>query len=159
MLVFPALVFPALAADPTWTADLAALDPDFRARVDRVVLRLRDRGFDPRASCTFRSADAQDLLFSFGGSTRARGGQSCHNHTDHGDPASLAVDLWDGGLSLGLVVGRREALAAQVPFLRALGEEARSERVRWGGAWRGRSPWTEHGLGWDPAHLQDSRCR
>lgn len=157
MLVLTALA--ALAAGPTWTADLAALDPDFRERVDRVMLRLRERGFDPRASCTFRSTDAQDLLFHLGRSTRARGGQSCHNRTDHGDPASFAVDLWDGGLSLGLVTGDEAALAAQVPFLRALGDEGASEGLRWGGRWRGPSAWRVHGLGWDPAHLQDSRCR
>jgi hypothetical protein len=154
------LIASALAAPPSWSMDLADVDSDLRDNVDRVMLRLRARGFDPRASCTFRSSEVQDTLFAFGGSTKARGGQSCHNHTSHGEAASWAVDLWDGGLGLGLVAGRAEAMDAQVPFLNALGDEGRAEGLVWGGTWRGRSSaWTARGLGWDPAHLQDSRCR
>jgi len=101
----------------------------------------------------------QDLLYEVGGgATRARGGQSCHNHTVGGEPASWAADVWDGGLSLGLMVGDHEALAAQVPFLHALGVAARAEGLAWGGDWSRRAPWSELGLGWDPAHLEDRRC-
>jgi peptidoglycan L-alanyl-D-glutamate endopeptidase CwlK len=155
------LVPPTLAA-PAWSSDLADLDPAFRARVDRVVSRLVTAGYAPVASCTFRSADTQDLLYGVapGVATRAKGGQSCHNHAAaDGSPAAWAADLWNGGMNLGILAGLSYALDAQVPFLRALGAAARAEGVAWGGDWSHRpGPWADRGLGWDPAHLEDRRC-
>jgi hypothetical protein len=148
-----------LAAAPPWSTSLDALDPTFRAHVERVIAHLQAAGYDPRPSCTFRSPDVQDLLFAVGGSTRARGGQSCHNTLTGEAPAAQAVDLWNGGIDLGLFAGDRARMEAEVPYLRALGAAAKAEGLGWGGSWRkAGSAWDSWGLGWDPAHVQDPRC-
>ena len=153
------IVATVLAMDPPWSNDLADLDPGFRSTVVRLIDALGNQGFHPVPGCTFRSADAQDLIYRVGNATQARGGQSCHNWMVDGKPASLAVDLWEGGLSAGIFLGLESSLAEQVPFLHALGKAAAAAGLPWGGNWKGHpSAWTSWGLGWDPAHVEDPRC-
>jgi peptidoglycan L-alanyl-D-glutamate endopeptidase CwlK len=148
-------------ADPAlWSTALTDLEPGFRARVERLLTRLRARGHDPVVGTTWRDPRAQDLLYALGGSTKAAGGKSCHNKVDAaGRPAARAIDLWSAPVDPGLVLGLPDRLAQEVPFLRDLGDLARAEGLRWGGDWRGReSVWSAHGLGWDPAHVELGRC-
>lgn len=136
-----------------WSTSLADLDPAFAAEVDDLITTLEAAGFHPVASCTYRSPEVQDLLFRVGTATQAKGGESCHNQR-------LAVDLWDGGLSLGLITGDAATMQAQTPFLRALGAAAHAAGLRWGGDWHGHtSAWDSWDLGWDPAHVEARRCR
>ncbi len=151
----------ALAAAAPWSTETTDLDPAFRARVERVVTALERRGFTPHVGTTWRDPRVQDALFALGRSTKAAGGQSCHNVVDaDGRPAARAIDLWNAPMGLDLLLGTVERLAAEAPFLHALGVEAKREGLRWGGDWHGRpSAWDAYGLGWDPAHVEMGRCR
>lgn len=56
-------------------------------------------GLDVLVTCTYRDGAEQDALFARGRTlpgavvTNARAGQSAHNFTQHGRPASLAFDV------------------------------------------------------------------
>lgn len=151
----------ALAAAAPWSTDPADLDPAFRARVERVIAVLEGRGYTPHVGTTWRDPRVQDAIHAVGNATNAAGGQSCHNVVDAaGRPAARAIDLWNAPMGLDLFFGATERLAAEAPFLKALGEAAKREGLRWGGDWRGReSAWAAFGLGWDPAHLETGACR
>ncbi|MDP2315334.1 MAG: hypothetical protein Q8P41_20725 [Pseudomonadota bacterium] len=159
MLLLVSLLAHPAAASP-WSTDLADLEPAFRGTVERVMAKLSARGFTPHVGTSWRSPELQDLLFAIGKSTQLAGGRSCHNHVDAaGAPAARAVDLWNAPVDLWLVAGAAERLAAEAPFLRALGEVARAEGLRWGGDWHGHaSAWDAYGLGWDPAHVEVRGC-
>lgn len=142
-----------------WSTSPDALEADFRARLDQVLVALRTQGWDPVLTCTWRSDAVQDALHQRPSTTRAAGGQSCHNGTVDGRPAARAADVWNGGLDLGVIAGDPDAMATQVPFLRALGDAARRQGLRWGGDWHGQpSGWDTWGLGWDPAHVERGPC-
>ncbi|MES2641010.1 MAG: hypothetical protein V4850_16080 [Myxococcota bacterium] len=149
-----------LALGSAWSTDLQDLDPAFRVVIDRVMTTLRSRGFTPHVGTSWRSPELQDLIFAVGKSTQAAGGESCHNHVDAaGKPAARAVDLWNAPVDLRLFTGATSRLEAEAPFLRALGEVARAEGLRWGGDWHGQpSAWDPYGLGWDPAHVEVRGC-
>jgi len=142
-----------------WSAELDALAPPFRARLETVLAALRADGWDPVVTSTWRSDEVQGVLHQLPATTRATAGRSCHNGSIDGQPAARAADVWQGGLALGVVAGVPSALEAQVPFLRALGAEARRAGLRWGGDWHGRdSVWDTWQLGWDPAHVELGPC-
>lgn len=143
------------------TTDLDHLHPTFRAKVARITARLGAEGHTVRVAAVYRSPARQDLIFHFsramerlGASpgTKVRGGQSCHNQTVDGAPASAAIDI-RGGKGL-----RR---AEQADFYKALGRAAAVEGLRWGGSWQQRNPtWARYDLGWDPGHVEDAGlCR
>lgn len=144
------------------TGSLDALDPEFRARVERVVKKLEEKGYHPEVRSTYRSARRQDAMYTFsrtkemfGASpgTRARGGESCHNHTDErGLPASLAADVIPGEED-------RKDSRSRARFYWALGKAAKQEGLVWGGSWAKTNPtWRKYGLGWDPPHVQAKSC-
>jgi hypothetical protein len=152
------LSFALATAASHWSTDLTDLDPTFRARVARVVGTLEAAGFTPNVGTTWRSPELQDLL-ALGPATQAKGGQSCHNQEVAGVRASRAIDLWGAPLDLALMFGATDRMAAEVPFLRALGAAAKKEGLRWGGDWHGHaSAWDTWGLGWDPAHIEVRGC-
>ena len=142
------------------TTQLSHLDPNFRAKVDRVLTTLRDQGYEPRIASTYRSARRQDALFTLGRVsqrlggppwTNARGGMSCHNKARGTTPASQAIDI--------VPPRRLRTASAKSKFYGALGVAAESEGLRWGGRWSQRNPtWARYGLGWDPGHVQSKRC-
>lgn len=80
--------------------------------------------------------------------TTLRGGMSCHNQIQaDGRPGAAAVDLVPVGL---------DDLAQRAAFYQALGRAAHAEGLRWGGDFQQRNAvWARHGLGWDPAHIED----
>lgn len=136
------------------------LDPRFLLKVSRVVKRLKKQGHSPVFGSTYRSPKRQDFIFTVSiyaallgrqPATYVRGGFSCHNRRKNGKPAALAADI---------VPGDDLSLAQKARFYKALGKAARREGLIWGGAWKKSNPkWRDHGLGWDPAHIQSRRCR
>jgi hypothetical protein len=150
------------------TVKLDHLDPEFRADLEVLVENLEAQGYSVRVESTYRSSRRQDLLYNLtmfwqglgfkGGFTNAPGGQSCHNMTnDKGEPASLAVDLW--GYRYGpLLRFNPRAKKKHSQFLRALGAEAHSLGMNWGGDWIKIEPWDAYGLGKDPPHVSSQRC-
>ncbi len=147
-------------AIPGWSSSLDTLDHPLRSKLTAVLAALREEGFTPTLSNTWRSPAIQDVLARVGSATEASGGQSCHNHLDSdGQPASRAADIWNRPLDLRLMLGVESRLLQELAFLRALGRHAHAEGLRWGGDWHGHaSAWTPHGLGWDPAHVELGRC-
>lgn len=79
--------------------DLADLHPDLRPLAERFLARCKERGLDVLVICTFRSGVEQEALYAQGRTTpgpivtRARAGQSDHNHTIDGKPAAKAFDV------------------------------------------------------------------
>lgn len=78
--------------------DLADLHRDLAPLAARFVERCRERQVDVLVVCTYRSNEEQDALYAQGRTkpgpivTRAKAGQSAHNHTEGGTPAALAFD-------------------------------------------------------------------
>lgn len=75
------------------------LHPDLQPLARRFLARCAERQVDVLVVCTYRSGEEQDALFAQGRNgnpgpivTRARGGQSAHNATIGGQPASRAFD-------------------------------------------------------------------
>jgi len=139
---------------------MEALHPELQEKLARVLSALESQGYQPFIRSGWRSAEYQDGIYvvgrlheRLGGPryTRARGGQSCHNHTlDDGAAAATAADINDA---------RARTLKDKAAFYRALGEAARAEGLTWGGDWpRRNKAWARHGLGWDPAHVQLGAC-
>ncbi len=142
------------------SVSLDSLDPDFRARVQKVVLGLHKRGYSPRVVSSYRSPMRQDVIFTAstvsrfvgrGTYTQVSGGQSCHNHEVDGDAAALAIDITDP---------HADTMRAKATFYKALGAEAKKAGLAWGGNWkRSNRAWRRYGLGWDPGHIESRRCR
>ena len=149
---------------------LDELHPRLESKMKSIIAQLTKRGFTPKVYSTYRSPEMQDFYYSvskggrvFGASpmTRSKGGESCHNKQDKsGKPAATAVDIWGkpygAFLSLRLDIHFNEHLR----FFNALGKIVADEGLEWGGRWTSQhSIWADHGLGWDPAHIQMGRCR
>ena len=142
------------------TNDRTKLEPKFSARVDELLVELRARGYQPRVAATYRDAARQQFIFDVGQllellgarpMTRARGGQSCHNHRNSdGSAGSLAADILPAPDLTG---------PEQAAFFRALGKAANAKGLGWGGNWPRLNPgWKKYGLGWDPGHVQSALC-
>ena len=76
------------------------LHPDLQALAREFLRRCEAAGLDILVTCTWRSNDEQNQLYAQGRNgqpgarvTNARGGQSAHNHTIKGQPASRAFDI------------------------------------------------------------------
>lgn len=116
--------------------DLDDLHPDMRPLVDRLLAECDASGIDLLVTCTWRSPEEQARLYAQGRTapgkivTNAKPGQSMHNVTLAGRPASLAVDIvplrsgkpvWDA----------RDPLWAQVG---SIGELVAG--LEWAGRWK-----------------------
>ena len=79
--------------------DLADLHPALRPKAERFLARCKERGLDLLVTDTYRSNDEQAALYARGRTTpgaivtRARPGESQHNHTIDGRPAARAFDV------------------------------------------------------------------
>jgi len=77
---------------------LADLHPDLRPLAERFVARCKERQVDVLITDTYRSHEEQAALYAQGRTapgkivTRAKPGQSAHNHTIGGKPAARAFD-------------------------------------------------------------------
>lgn len=78
--------------------DLKDLHQQMRILAESFLSECEKSGITVLIYCTFRSSEEQDDLYAQGRTkqgkivTNARGGQSKHNHTVNGRPASLAFD-------------------------------------------------------------------
>ena len=112
--------------------DLADLEPKFRGKVTEYLLFLADVGISVIVTCTYRSSEEQDKLYAQGRTdpgkivTYACGGQSLHNCTLEGKPASKAVDL---------VFGTRKKVYWSGPWW-LLGMISKYFGLAWGGDWK-----------------------
>jgi len=91
-------------------------------------------GIDLLITCTWRSAAEQDALYAQGRTTpgrivtRAKAGQSWHNHTLAGRPASLALDVVP--LRLG-----KPVWAASDAIWQDVGRIGKACGLEWAGEW------------------------
>ena len=102
--------------------------------------KLTESGIDFVRSCTYRSSEEQNALYAQGRTTAgqivtwARGGQSPHNRTEDGYPASWAADyypLLNGKLADTNTETERALWAA----MGIIGNEC---GLQWGGNWTAR---------------------
>jgi hypothetical protein len=138
---------------------IASLDPAFRAKVERILARLRAQGWRPFVVFGWRSLATQrtiqgdgrsELSFSFHNAVKA-------DAAGNVNPSALAADIADerylwGTRPDGTQDPAKEAKAAA--FFHAMLIEAKREGITTGGTWSQRDPWKKYGLGWDPGHLQ-----
>ncbi len=104
---------------------LAGLAPTFRPKVERVIERLKQAGFQPKIVFGWRSVEVQKKLKAQGNSPL-----SFSFHTAQlpdGTPFSWAVDLIDSRWAW------REPDCHK--FFKALGPAAKAEGLVWGGDW------------------------
>ena len=97
------------------TNDLQLLLPSFRVLVEDLVARMRERGFDPKVHETYRSPERAKLLV-LQGRSRARG-----------------LSLHCFGAAADIISKSRGYEWPE--FFRALGDEAKSLGLTWGGDW------------------------
>jgi hypothetical protein len=108
-----------------WTQDqkLGSLEPSFRAKVERVLARLKAKGYSPKLDYGWRSVAYQQELVRKGVSKATF---SWHNVTDSkGEPMALAADI----------IQTKPDWNTSNPFWKAVGEAARAEGLVWGGDW------------------------
>jgi peptidoglycan L-alanyl-D-glutamate endopeptidase CwlK len=92
-------------------------------------------GIDLLVTCTWRSGAEQDALYAQGRTTpgsivtRAKAGQSRHNHTLSGRPASLALDVVP--LRLG-----KPVWAASDAIWQDVGRIGKACGLEWAGEWK-----------------------
>lgn len=127
---------PQEAAAKKWSGDparwskeqkLESLNPAFREKVERLLKRVKDRGFKPKVVYGWRSVAIQLELHNKG---RSKVKFSFHNaQLPNGTPNAYAVDIvderwgWSGEAEKG-------------GFWKALGEEANTLDLVWGGDWK-----------------------
>lgn len=99
--------------------------------------QLKGHGIKFVRSCTYRDNEAQDALYALGRTkpgrvvTWARGGQSLHNDTQDGQPASNAADYYP------LVFGKLAGTATDddLALWAKMGQIATACGLEWGGNW------------------------
>ena len=132
------------AAFTDWSGDssqwpqekkLASLEPGFRAKIERVIAKLKAEGFQPRIVFGWRSTKVQAKLKAEGKS-KISFSFHCAQHPD-GRPNAWAVDLVDTRWAWNEPDCHK--------FFKALGAAGKAEGLVWGGDWTGFRDW---------AHLQ-----
>jgi hypothetical protein len=118
------------SGDPkAWPEDkkLQSMHPDLAPKVRLVLAALKERGFQPKLFYGWRSVAVQAELAASGHSTVKF---SFHNaQTKEGKPNSYAADIIDARYAW-------SKKAQEAGFWDALGEEARKQRLVWGGEWK-----------------------
>lgn len=113
------------------------LHPEVQLRAQRFLLECEKAGLDVLITCTWRSHAEQAQLYAIGRTkpgkkvTNAQPGQSSHNYTIAGKPASLAFDVVPlrNGKPVWGTLGEDGKLWAKVG---AIGEAA---GLSWAGRW------------------------
>ena len=140
----PAPASPPASGIADWSGDssqwphekkLASLEPSFRAKIERVIAKLKAGGFQPKIVFGWRSTAVQKKLKQQG---KSKVSFSFHNaqHPD-GTPNACAVDIVDTRWAWNEPDCHK--------FFRALGEAGKAEGLVWGGDWKSFRDW---------AHLQ-----
>lgn len=132
------------------------LEPNFRNKIDDIILEMEKKGHKPLVATSFRSPEQQDFLYNlrrFGLTlTKVKGGGSCHNIVINGQPSSLAVDIVDG-------ISFAHKKEQQAKFYLDLRDIVKRKGLRSGGYWlKEGNEWYEYGLGWDPGHIEDNNA-
>lgn len=113
-----------------WTESqkLESLDPEFRKKVDKVIMDLKSQGYKPRVDFGWRDLAYQQELVKKGASKTTF---SWHNVTNaKGEPAALAVDFIDNS------VFKNKKWDDNAKFWDDLGKAARKQGLIWGGDWK-----------------------
>ena len=110
------------------------LHPAMQPMAAEFLNNCKTAGIDLLVTCTWRSAVEQDALYAQGRTTpgsivtRAKAGQSRHNHTLAGRPASLALDVVP--LRLG-----KPVWAASDAIWQDVGRIGKACGLEWAGEW------------------------
>lgn len=117
--------------------DLEGLDPDFRARVELLLLKLAAQGYPSYVRAGLRDQARQDHWVALGYSNTRNS-----KHLD-----GLAVDL--------LFSESFIAYPTHIEYFHRLRKEAKILGLCSGGDWEQKDPiWALFDLGWDPAHVE-----
>ena len=114
--------------------DLKDLHPDMRPLVDDFIASCAKAHIELLVTCTWRSPQEQAALYAQGRTTlgkivtRAKPGQSMHNFTLKGRPASLAVDVVP-------MVNGKPVWSSSDPLWRDLGLRGEFAGLEWAGRW------------------------
>ncbi len=115
------------------------LHPKLQPLAEEFKKRCRAEGVDVLIYMTYRSNKRQEELYAKGRTapgkkvTNARGGQSDHNFTQDGEPASLAFDAVPLRKNH---VGRNVAIWNDPQLWAKMGEVAGEVGLLWGGNWK-----------------------
>jgi len=111
------------------------LHPAMQPMAAEFLNNCKAAGIDLLVTCTWRSGAEQDALYAQGRTTpgrivtRAKAGQSKHNHTLAGRPASLALDVVP--LRLG-----KPVWAASDAIWQDVGRIGKACGLEWAGEWK-----------------------
>jgi peptidoglycan L-alanyl-D-glutamate endopeptidase CwlK len=111
------------------------LHPAMQPMAAEFLNNCKTAGIDLLVTCTWRSGAEQDALYAQGRTTpgrivtRAKAGQSRHNHTLAGRPASLALDVVP--LRLG-----KPVWAASDAIWQDVGRIGKACGLEWAGEWK-----------------------
>jgi peptidoglycan L-alanyl-D-glutamate endopeptidase CwlK len=111
------------------------LHPAMQPMAAEFLNNCKAAGIDLLVTCTWRSGAEQDALYAQGRTTpgsivtRAKAGQSRHNHTLSGRPASLALDVVP--LRLG-----KPVWAASDAIWQDVGRIGKACGLEWAGEWK-----------------------
>ena len=114
---------------------LSDLHPAMQPLAAEFLNNCKAAGIDLLVTCTWRSGAEQDALYAQGRTTpgsivtRAKAGQSKHNHTLAGRPASLALDVVP--LRLG-----KPVWAASDAIWQDVGRIGKACGLEWAGEWK-----------------------
>lgn len=109
------------------------MHPALQPLVRQFLQECDKAGLDVLITCTYRSGAEQDQLYAQGRTkpgpivTRARAGQSKHNHTLNGKPASLAFDVVP-------MIDGKPMWSSKHPAWQAIGKIGQSVGFKWYGA-------------------------
>ena len=122
--------------------EIADCHPDLQRIIPMFLHACHVEKIDILLYCTYRSAKEQDDLYAIGRTkpgkivTNCKGGQSKHNFTLNGKPASKAFDFVP-------LIGGRPQWNNKALYLRA-GEIAEKFGLEWAGRWTGKLKETAH---------------
>lgn len=111
------------------------LHPDLQPLAREFLAECEAAGMDILVTCTHRSGEEQDALYSIGRSkpgkrvTNAKAGQSKHNFTLGGKPAAKAFDVVP-------LVGGKPMWSATHPHWAKAGEIGEALGLEWAGRWK-----------------------
>lgn len=111
------------------------LHPDFKPLVEGFLEGCQARNIEIIITCTYRSDAEQAVLYQQGRSTEGRivtnckAGQSAHNFTINGNPASKAIDIVP-------VENGKPQWDATDPIWEVLGELGEAHGIDWAGRWQ-----------------------
>ena len=112
------------------------LHPDVIQKYHSFMQGCKEQGIDVIITCTYRSCEEQTLLYAQGRTvagkivTNAKTGESKHNNTINGKPASKAFDIVP-------IVNGKCIWDSKHPIWQELGKIGRRCGLEWAGDWKG----------------------